>query len=78
MVDLVDPNSRARIANMLGHGGQARQRAVGEIMRGNTGVPAFEALAAGMRAEDQLKGDLKATLAKPVSVTYRGPAGKAR
>jgi hypothetical protein len=72
MVDLVDPNSRLHVTKMLAAGGQPRQRAIGEIMRGDTGVPAFEALAAGMRAQGQLQSELKATLAKPVPVSHKG------
>ena len=58
---------------MLSRGGQGRQRAVSEILRGDTGVPAFEALAAGMRAQGQLQSELKATLAEPALVTRSGP-----
>jgi hypothetical protein len=73
MVDMIDPNTRSRITHMLAAGGQARQQAVAEIMKGPTGVEAFDSLAEGMRRGQALQANLKATRAKPVAVNYVGP-----
>lgn len=78
MVDLLDDNERVRITNMLGHGGQGRQRAIAEIMRGKTGVPAFDQLAVALRAQRQGQSEFKAMLARPVPVNRIGPGGGKR
>jgi hypothetical protein len=73
MVDMVDPNTRERIAYKLAAGGQQRQEAIAEILKKPTGVAAFDSLAEGMRRGQALQAELKATLAKPVAANYVGP-----
>ncbi|HLH12432.1 MAG TPA: hypothetical protein VKV77_11210 [Methylovirgula sp.] len=71
-----------RLFKQLAAGGAAQQSAIDEIMRGGhagcESAPAFDQIAASLRAEQQRARDIVALRNKPVPVVRIGPDGKRR